>query len=435
MQLVLLEIAILLLMVLLNGVLAMIEVAVVSSRRSRLREWSHGGDRSARAALELVESPARFLSTVQVGITLVGIFSGAFGGATLAGVLGRWFAGISWLQPVAGPLSIAIVVVCITLFTLVLGELVPKQIGLSRPERIARLAARPMQELARLAGPLVGALAWTTDALVRLLRVHPPVGDTHVSEEEVKLLVREGQRAGALLPEETRMVEHVLDLDQLTVRDLMLPRGQMVWLNLDRNPLELRERILASGHSRFPVFRGRRDNMLGVISIKDLHEQAVAGKPFELQPLLRKPLLVPSTQSAIMLLRTFRKAGATFALVLDEFGGVAGLVTLHDVMRAIVGDLPDDAGEPRPRAERADDGSWTIDAMIRLDDLEELLPELPLEEEDGPTALTFNGLLVRQCGRIPEAGESFPLGDHRVEILERDDTRIRTVRVSPAGAA
>lgn len=430
MQLVLLEVAIVVLAILLSGLLAMIEAAVVASRRSQLRQMAHDGDRCARAALTLVEAPKRFLATLQLAITLVVVFAGAFGGVTLAGALGRRLAMAPLLEPVAGPLAVLIVVVAITLVTLLLGEMIPRQIGLAHPERIACAAALPMQRLVRLAAPLVRALHATTDAGARLLHIHPQAG-THVSEEEVKLLVREGQRAGALLPEETRMVERVLDLDQLTVRDLMRPRGGMVWLNLDRSPAELRERILTSGHSRFPVFRGRRDNLLGVISVKDLHEQAAAGRQLDLPQLLRKPLLVPPTQSAIVLLRTFRKAGTNFALVVDEFGGVAGLVTLHDVMRAIVGVLPDDAGDAKPQAVREADGSWTIDAMIRVDDLAELLPDLPLEEDEGaPAPLTFNGVLVGHCGRIPEAGESLLLGGHRVEILERDKTRVHTVRVS-----
>jgi len=421
-------------LLLLNGLFAMIEIAVVSSRRSRLRGWSERGDAKARAALDLAESPNRFLATVQIGITTLGVLAGAVGGASIAGQLAVGIRRVPWLAAYAGLLGVGIVVASISLVSLVLGELVPKRIGLSNPEQIARLAARPMQRLAALAGPLVRVLSAVTEAIARLLGVRPPV-TSKVSEEEVRMLAREGQRAGSLLPAETLMVEGVLELDSLTVHEIMVPRGQVVWLNLKRPHQQALERILASGHTHFPVHGGRRDDVLGIVSIKRLYARAARGEPFDLPASLEAPLIVPTARPVIGLLEDFRDHHTTFALAADEFGGIAGLVTLHDVMKVVLGELAEPSDANRPRVTRRADGSLLVDALIRIDELQASCPGLPFAPEPEREYLTLGGFILRQLGHIPCTGETLEAGDYHLEIIDLDGNRIDKVLITPVSSS
>lgn len=424
-----LEAAVIFGLLLFNGLFAMIEIAVVSSRKSRLRQWSEAGDPRARVALALAESPNRFLSTVQLGITLVGVLAGAFGGATIARQLGEWLRKVPWLADWADVLGVGIVVASITFVSLVIGELVPKRIGLAHPEGIARLAARPMLRLSRLALPLVHVLGVATDAVVRLLRVKP-AADAGVGEEEVRMLAREGQRAGALLPAETRMLEGVLELDHLTVHDIMVPRGQVVWLNLRHPDQQSLDRILASGHTRFPVHGGRRDDVAGIVSIKRLHERAARGQPFDLRAVMEAPLIVPTARPVIGLLEDFRARGTSFALAADEFGGIAGVVTLHDAMKVVLGELAEPEGGGGPSVTRREDGSLLVDALIRIDELEEHCPGLPVDPEPERDYLTLGGFILRRLDHIPRTGEILVAGDFRIEIVDLDGNRIDKVLIT-----
>jgi putative hemolysin len=426
------EIFFIFLLLLLNGLFAMIEIAVVSSRKSRLRQWAQAGDGKAQAALDLVESPNRFLSTTQIGITLVGVLAGAFGGATLAKSLASTLALVPWIARWADPLAVGLVVSAITYFSLVIGELVPKRIGMGNPEVIARLSAGPMASLSRIASPVVNLLGLSTDLVLRLLRVRP-AEELAVSEEEVKMLVREGERGGALIAGESEMVEAILGLDSLCVRDLMIQRGKIVWLDAKKSWEETCLAVLRSHHSHFPVFAERRDNLQGMVSLKDLFAAHHAGHEGGLLPLLKPPLLVPPTQPLNRLLETFRKSNSTVALVADEFGGIAGLITLHDVMATIIGDF-DAAGTQRPSAARRDDGSWLVDAMIRIDELEDIFPELPMESAEEREYSTLGGFILQTLGKIPTTGDHFTtVGGFRIEVVDLDRNRIDKVLVTPPG--
>ncbi|MEX1114465.1 MAG: hemolysin family protein [Akkermansiaceae bacterium] len=428
MPVVALEVIFIFLLLLLNGLFAMIEIAVVSSRKSRLRQWAEIGDVRAKAALELVESPNKFLSTTQIGITLVGVLAGAFGGATLAGSLGEVLALVPWIDRWADALAVVIVVGGITYFSLVIGELVPKRIGMGNPEAIARIAARPMGHLSRIASPVVRLLGFSTDLVLALLRVRP-AAEAAVSEEEVKMLVRESERSGTLIPGESGMVEAVLGLDSLNVRDLMIHRAQIVWLDVEMSWSEACKAALGSRHTHFPVFEDRRDNLLGVVSIKDLFAADHAEHQGDLRPLLTQPLLVPPTQPLNRLLEAFRKSNSTFALVADEFGGIAGLITLHDVMETIIGDF-DSPQNSQPDAVEREDGSWLVDAMIRIDEFENLFPDFSLGGEGEREFSTLSGFILQALGHIPITGEHFMVDGFRVEIVDLDRNRIDKVLIS-----
>lgn len=430
-----LELAVIFLLLACNGCFAMVEIAVVSSRRSRLRQLAESGDARAAEALALAESPNRFLPTIQMGITLIGVLAGAFGGATVARGLAAWLAGYEALAPWSGVLGVGLVVTGITFCSLVIGELVPKRIGLGYPERIARLAARPIGRLAWLCHPLVRLLGASTDGVLWLLRIRPP-REVGVSEEDVRMLVREGGRSGVLLPAETEMVEAVLGLDQMRVRSIMTPRRNIVWLDASMAEETICQTVLESRHTYFPVLDARRDGLLGMVSLKDLFQRRFTGSAISLEELVVRPLIVPSSQSTIRLLEALRENDQTFALVADEFGAIIGLVTLHDVMETIVGDFPAHADDP-PQVTPREDGGWLIDAMIRLDELEEVLGDLPLEPASQRDYTTLSGLVLHLLGHIPHAGETFDYGAYHFEVVDLDGTRIDKLLVTclPPGSS
>lgn len=427
---ILIEFAIILILLVVNGVFAMTEIAVVSARKGRLRRLAEGGDTRAAVALELSESPNRFLSTVQIGITLVGILAGAFGGATIAEQIGKALQPFAPLAPYGAGIGLTIVVVTITLLSLVIGELVPKRIGLGNPEAIAMAMARPMHHLAVISGPAVRFLSALTETLLRALGVKP-ARDSVVSEEEVKLLVQEGLRAGVFQKAETEMVESVLMLDSLPVRDIMTPRPKIIWLE-KHDPLgAVWQKIVASHHTSFPVYEGNRDNVVGIVSMKSIYASVAAGKPARIAELMTKPLVVPSTQTAIQLLETFKQSAKHIALVTDEFGGIIGLATLHDVMEAIVGDFPSFEEHLKPGMKRRDDGSWLIDGMIEIEKLEKIFPGLTFGDQESKDYQTLAGFIVKHLGRVPKEGEAFESQGCVFEVLDMDRHRVDKVLVMP----
>ncbi len=432
------EILFVLLLLVANGVFAMTEIAVVSARRGRLRVLAQGGDQRARAALELAESPNRFLSTVQIGITLVGICAGAFGGATIAETLAEKLKTVPFLAPYAEPLGLGVVVLCITYLSLVMGELVPKQVGLSNPERIAMLMTGPMNWLARVARPVVSFLSFSTDGLLRLLRVRPQP-EAAVGEEEVKILLQEGLRAGAFNQVESAMVESVLALDRIPVRDIMTPRAKLLWLNRDDPHEAIWHKIVVSNRSHFPVYEGTRDQVVGIVSVKAIYANLAAGVGVKLADLTVKPLVVPVNQNVVQLLETFKQSARHIALVADEFGTIVGLVTLHDVMEAIVGDFPSPDERARPNAVRREDGSYLVDAMIELERLESVLSDVDFGRGPERDYQTLAGFVVKRLGHLPKEGETFEADGYVFEVLDMDRHRVDKVLVMrsplPGGAA
>ncbi len=424
------EVGIILLLLLANGVFAMAEIAIVSVRKSRLRRMADLGNSSARIALELAEAPNRFLSTVQIGITLVGIFAGAYGGATLADKLAGPLGQIEFIAPHAHKVAFAIVVVIITYFSLVLGELVPKRVGLSKPENIAVVVARPMNWLATIAAPVVNFLSASTDALLRLLGFKAEKEVT-VSEDEVRIMMQEGVRAGAFNKIESHIVHSALDLDQLPVRQIMTPRAKVIWLNRDDQHEQIWHKIVVSNHTHFPVYEGNRDRVVGVVSIKAIYANLAAGVAVNLKDLMVPPLIVPESQTVVQLVETFKQSGKHIALVTDEFGGIVGLVTLNDVMEAIVGEFPSQDQRAKPAAQKRPDGSCLIDAMLDLEAVERALPGFKFGAKSHSEFQTLAGFVVKQFGRVPREGESFEAQGYTFEVLDMDMHRVDKVLVLP----
>lgn len=427
------EVTILLLLLVANGVFAMTEIAVVSARKMRLRQLAERGDDRARVALELAASPNRFLSTVQVGITLVGILAGAFGGATLAEKLAQPLADIPRLAPYARQIALGLVVLVITYLSLVIGELVPKRIGLGNAEGIALAMAKFMHRLSVVAGPVITFLSRSTDALLRVFGVKPQT-EASVSEEEVRGLMQEGVRAGAFNKVESHIVHKALELDQLSVRDLMVPRPKIIFINKNDPHEAIWHKIVVSGHSFFPVYEGQRDNVVGIISVKAIYANLAAGTTARTADLMTKPLIVPATQTAIQLLETFKQTGKHLALVTDEFGSIVGLVALHDVMEALVGEFPTLEERARPEIKKREDGSWLVDAMMEIERVEAALPGFRLSEAENKDYQTLAGFVVKALGHVPREGETIEAQGYVFEVLDMDRHRVDKVLVMPARA-
>lgn len=425
------EILFIILLLIANGVFAMSEIAVVSSRRARLQQRAER-DAGARAALDLANAPDRFLSTVQIGITLIGILAGAFGGATIAEHLVGYFERIPAIARYSGAISLGLVVLVITYFSLVVGELVPKRLGLNNPEKIAARIARPMQFLSRLAWPAVRALSTSSNFLLRLLKAKPS-DEPPITEEEVKLLIDQGTEAGVFEETEQDLVENIFRLPDQKVPALMTPRLDIVWLDIEAPIEETRQRIINSPYSRTPVCQGALDNILGIVKAKDLLSRVLAGEPFDLRAALRQPLYVPETRTALQLLELFKGSATHIAMVVDEHGAIEGLVTMNDVLEAIVGDLPAPSGEVESYAVQRDDGSWLLDGRISIAEFKELfsLDTLPREEDGGYHTLA--GFIITYLGRLPSASDYFVWDDLKIEVVDMDRRRVDKVLVSRVG--
>jgi len=430
---ILFECGVILVLLMANGVFAMTEIAVVSSRKARLRRLADQGNGKAAMALGLAEAPNRFLSTVQIGITLVGIFAGAFGGATLSAKLASPISQIAFLAPYADKIAFAIVVAVITYFSLVLGELVPKRFGLSNPEGVAMMMARPMNWLSKFAAPVVNFLSVSTDALLRLLGFTPEK-EVAVSEEEVRVMMQEGVRAGAFNKVESQIVHSALELDQLPVREIMTPRPKVIWLNQEDSHDQVWHKIVVSGHSHFPVYQGDRDHTVGFVSVKAIYANLAAGAGVKLKDLTIAPLIVPGTQTVLQLVETFKQSGKHLALVTDEFGSLVGLVTLNDVMEAVVGEFPTQGERAKPAAKEREDGSWLVDAMIDIEAFERALPHFKFGADAYSEYQTLAGYMVKTLGHVPREGETFEAQGYLFEILDMDRHRVDKVLVMPIRA-
>jgi putative hemolysin len=425
------EVLFILLLLVANGVFAMSELAVVSSRKARLQRMAAAGDARARAALELANSPDRFLSTIQIGITLVGILAGAFGGATVAEQLGVVLNRVPALDPYGEALGLTVVVLIITYLSLVVGELVPKRVGMNNPEGIARVVARPMTALSRLASPVVHLLSFSTSAVLRLLRTRPPEGPP-VTEDEVRVMIEQATDAGVFEQAERDMVESIFRLGDRRVTALMTPRPDMAWLDINSPVEEITRQISASHYSRLPVCDRHPDNVLGMVKAKDLLSAVLSGKPLDLRASLRQPLFVPESMTALRLLELFRESRSHVALVVSEHGSVEGLVTLTDVLEAIVGDLVPPGGQAEPMAVKRDDGSWLLDGGITIDDFKEIFPVGQMPGEEDGAYQTLAGFVITHLGRIPAAADRFEWGGLSFEVMDMDGRRVDKVLVTPA---
>jgi putative hemolysin len=422
------EILILSLLILVNGLFAMAEIAVISARKTRLQQQAQEGDKKAQTALDLANAPNQFLATVQIGITLVGIMAGAFGGATIAEELANALEQVPLLAPYSEAIGVGVVVLAITYLSLVIGELVPKRLGLNNAERVAARLAPSMRTLSRLSSPLVRFLDWSTNLALRLFGVKPRQ-ETPVSEEEIKLLLQQGMRAGVFEPAEQTMVEQVFRLTDTTVKMLMTPRLDVVWLNLD-DPLDETRRIVATRrHSRFPVARGDLDHVLGLVYAKDLLGKGLDGQPLDLAT-FRPALFLPESITALEAVEQMKEKHTDAALVIDEYGGLEGLLTVADILRAIVGDIPTPGEAIESEAVQREDGSWLLSGMLPVDEVKNLLGigSLPYE---GTHYQTLGGLVLLCLGRIPATGDHFQCCDWQFEVVDMDGRRVDKVLAIP----
>ena len=434
-----LEVLLILVLLVLNGVFAMSELAVMTARKTRLeRRAEEEGDRGARAALGLAANPTNFLSTVQVGITLVGVLAGAFGGARLSRPLAERFAEIPTLARYAEPAALGLVVALITFFSLIIGELVPKRIALSNPEGIARRVARPMGLVARIGAPLVALLTGTTNLVFRVLGLQPST-EPEVTEQDIRAMVEQGAESGAVQPAEHEIVENTFRLGDRAVGGIMTPRPDVRWLDASRPAEEIRAQLagmLAEARgSRLLVCDGNVERVYGVAHAEDLLARLLAGKTLDregLQAVLRKPLFVPAAMSAFSLLQTFRQTQYALAVAVDEFGGVQGVVTVEDLVEALIGELPEHGEEESARVARQPDGSWLVDGALPMEELETVL------ELDGGVDHcgyhTVSGLVLTSIGRVPRSGDSFEFQGHRVEVVSVEGRRAASVRIVPSRA-
>jgi len=424
------EVLLIILLILANGLLAMSELAVVSARQARLQQLADRGSIGARAALGLARSPSNFLSTVQVGITFVGILLGAFGGATMAQKLAASLQGNRWLAPHSEALALGVVVVAITYLSVILGELVPKRLALHRAERIAATLARPMQILSILTFPIVRLLSLSTDMVLRLFNVRSSA-EPLVTEDEIRVMIRQATRAGVFEKAEQEMVERIFRIGDRRVSSLMTPRPDIVWLDIEEPSEEIRARLVANRHSRLPVCQRSLDDVLGIVRAKDLLARVLDGGPLDLRAALRRPLFVPASLPALKLLEMFKQSGMHISFVIDEHGSVDGLVTHHDVLEAVLGDIPSGVEAATPEAVQREDGSWLLDGMLSMDDLKHRLQISELPGEELGAYQTLAGFVVTMLGRIPSAGEAFEWGPFRFEVVDMDERRVDKVLVIP----
>jgi putative hemolysin len=428
-----LEAFIIFILVMANGIFAMSEIAVVSSRKARLQELANRGSANAKAALDLANSPNRFLSTVQVGITLIGILAGAFGGATLSQTLATYLAQIP-LPLVAESsqvISLVLVVLMITYLSLILGELVPKQLALSRPEVFASAVAVPMLWLSRFAAPIVHLLSASTEFVLKVLRINVDSGEPLVTEDEIKVLIRQGTEAGMFEAAEQDMVERVFRLGDQHVSALSTPRLEIVWINLSDSVEANRQKVINSRHTRFPVCQGSPENVLGVVNVSDILTQCLSGEPIDFTAILRQPLFIPESTHALRVLELFKQSGTHIALIVDEYGVIQGLVTLNDIMEVIIGDIPfADQPQEAPAIQR-EDGSWLLDGMLPIERFKELfnLDHLPGEERGN--YMTLGGFVITFLGRIPSSADHFTWDGYRFEVVDMDGNRVDKILLVP----
>jgi len=417
------EILIILAVILINAVLAMSEMSVASSRKARLQQRVNEGDRRSQHVLQLMQNPNLFLSTVQIGITLVGVFTGAVGGATLAVPLGELLGRIPALTGYADSLALGIVVIIITFFSILLGELVPKRIALHNPEQIASMLAGAMIIVSKVFAPFVWLLSRITDFILKLLGIKPGM-ESPVTEEEIQLLIDQGTQAGVFEEAEHDMVEGVFSLGDRRVYSIMTPRTDIVWLDIDDSMEDIRAKIAGNDFSRFPVRQDTLDVILGIVKARDLLVPSLSGQPIKLKDLLRPAFFVPETMLASNALEILKEKGTDILLVIDEFGGVQGLLTINDILEEIVGEMEID----EPQATQRQDGSWLLDGMLEVDEFKDIfeLNILPHEDEYE----TLSGFVMMSLGRVPQSADHFEWNGLRFEVIDMDGRRVDKVLVT-----
>jgi len=426
------EIIFIIVLLIANGLFSMSEMAVVSARKARLQKRAGDGDKGAQAALELAGDPGPFLSTVQIGITLVGILAGAFGGATIAEKLAPPLKSFPAIEPYADKISFGLVVLIITYLSLVIGELIPKRVALHSPEKIAAAVAAPMKKLSALTSPLVKLLEGSTNGLLRLFGLRES-SEPPVTEDEIKILIEQGIRAGVFEEAERDLIERTFHLGDRTVSELMVPRPDVVFLDLDDPPEIIKEIIRSDRLSRYPVIQGAADNVVGVVRAKDLLASEYSNQPFDLKASMVPALFFPDTMPAFKAIEMFKSSRRHMAMVIDEHGGVEGLVTVNDILDALVGDIPSMDEQEEQAVVRREDGSFLLDGALHIDQLKTTLQlrRLPGEEEGG--FQTLGGFLMTRLGRVPAVTDHLEVGGWRLEVVDMDRQRVDKILATPIG--
>ena len=410
-------------LILLNAVLAMSEAALVASRKTKLQQYANEGDQASKTALKLTADPNIFLSTIQIGITLIGVLSGAVGGATISERLTFEFNKIPVVQPYSEALALGIVVMVITILSLWLGELVPKRIALHSPERIARIVAGPMTFISKLFSPVVKVLSRSTNFVLNLFGVKAS-NEPPITEEEFQVLLDQGTQAGVFEEAEQDMVEGVFSLGDQRVYSLMTPRTEIVWLDIDETIDEIRAKIAENDFSRFPVRQDTLDVILGIVRARDLLVPSLKGETIRLKDLLKPAYFIPETMLASKALEIFKESNTDILLVIDEFGGLQGLLTINDIVEEIVGEM----GLGEPQATQRQDGSWLLDGMLEVDEFKEIfsLNTLPHEDEYE----TLSGFVMMSLGRVPQTADHFEWKGYRFEVIDMDGRRVDKILVT-----
>ncbi|KKG13017.1 hemolysin family protein [Methanosarcina sp. 2.H.A.1B.4] len=420
------EIIIVLVLIVLNGIFSLSEFALVSAKKTRLRQRAEEGDTRAASALKLANDPTPFLSTIQIGITLVGIFAGAFGGATIAEELASYLQEIPALVPYSDALSIALVVLVITYLTLIFGELVPKRLALNNAEAIASHVAKPMFFLSFIAKPLVFILSHSTETVLRLMRFRKTTGPP-ITEEEIKIMLEEGTKAGVFERAELSMIKGVFDIGDRRVESLMTHRTDIVALDLDDPVGENLRKMIESGRSSFPAYERDLDDVVGMVSVKDILAKLVESGTVNIRASVTKPLFIPEAITVLKLLESFKETGVHVALITDEYGSIQGIITLHDILEAIVGDVHT-LGEPvETQVMAREDGSWLIDGDTSIEKLKEVLSVDSFPGEKEGYYRTIAGLIMFILQRIPKTGDHIELRGLRYEVVDMDGNRIDKV--------
>ena len=420
------DVAILVFLIFLNALFAMSEMALTASRKARLQVMVETGDAGAQVAIDLHDNPTKFLSVVQVGITSIGVLNGIVGDAAFSAPFARWLQSTFPLQDRAAEITAtAMVVVTITFLTIIFGELVPKRIGQMYPERVARLVAQPMEWLSMVGRPFVMLLTICTEATLRLFGIRGGP-DRSVTTEEIAASLEEGLDAGVIEAQEHQMVRNVFRLDERQVGSMMIPRAEVVWLDVAASPERVLQLIGDEEHSRYPVCRGGLDDVLGVISAQSLLQQAMRGQPLELTQRLQAPVFVPETLSGMELLDQFRVSSAQVVFVVDEYGEVQGMITVRDVLEAITGEFTTPTDKDSWAVQRQD-GSWLFDGLIPVPELKDRLELKELPEEDRGRYNTLAGMVLLLLGRLPHTADSVEWLDWRFEVVDMDGKRIDKV--------
>lgn len=419
------DILILLGLIVLNGLFAMSEVALLTARKARLQRMVAEGDKSAAAALALGEDPTRFLSTIQIGITSISVLNGIVGQAAFAPPLAALLQSLGVAPGTADGLATAVVVIVITYVSIVIGELVPKRLGQIAAESAARLAARPMGLLAMISRPFVMALTGSTNLILRSMGIDP-ASTQKITEEEIHALLAEGSESGVIEQSEHAMVRNVFRLDERQISSLMVPRSDVIFLDVEESPEENLARVADHEHSRFPVCRGGLDDILGIIHTKQLLAQSLRGESIDFSENLAEALYVPETLTGMELLENFRNSNTQIALVLDEFGEVQGLVTLQDLLEAITGEFASPGDEDSWALQR-EDGSWLLDGLIPIPELKDRLHLISVPEEDKARYQALSGMLMLLLGRMPQTGDIIEWENWKLEVVDMDGKRIDKV--------